>query len=160
QGMFIPINLDGGGTYSYLLLLMAVAGTSVGSINHLKYPAYIYEKGWRSRMSFSEQRSDLALSVLGQFVLSVLIQVAAAATFHCQAFDINTIEDLAAIFAGPLGEFGRVVLAIGLWAAVFTSYLGSNTGYGLIVADTYERFVQGRSQDAYDEATRDARRGR
>ena len=97
-------------------------------------------------MSFSEQRSDLALSVLGQFVLSVLIQVAAAATFHGKAFDVNTIEDLAAIFAGPLGEFGRVVLAIGLWAAVFTSYLGSNTGYGLIVADTYERFVQGRSQ--------------
>lgn len=158
-GLFIPSYPGATGAYSYFLLLMAVAGTSVGSINHLKYPAYIYERGWRSPKGFAEQRADLALSVAGQFVFAVLIQVAAAATFHGGSFDVASIEDLVQIFAGPLGEFGRVILGIGLWAAVFTSYLGSNTGYGLIVADTYERFVQRRAK-VDDQAVRDARRGR
>lgn len=158
HGLFIPSYPGSSGTYSYFLLLMAVAGTSVGSINHLKYPAYIYEKGWRSPMSFGKQRSDLALSVLGQFAFALLIQVAAAATLHGRAFDVVTIEDLVQIFAGPLGELGRIVLGIGLWVAVFTSYLGSNTGYGLIVADAYERFVQ-RRENVDNEPARDARRG-
>jgi len=63
------------------------------------------------------------------------------------------------VFAGPLGEIGRVVLGIGMWAAVLTSYLGSNMGYGLIVADTYEQFVRGHAGED-DESVRDSMCGR
>jgi manganese transport protein len=142
DGLFIPSFPDDRGPYSHILVLMAVAGTTVGSINHLKYPAYVYEKGWRSVQEFRVQRVDLALSVLGQCLLACVIQVAAAATLYGQEVQLRTLEDLSRVFSGPLGEAGRVALGIGMWCSVLMSYVGSNTGYSLIVADVYERFTR------------------
>lgn len=141
RGLLIPECPGAAGFYSYVLLLMALAGTTVGSINHLKYPAYVYEKGWRGPADASRQRVDLALSVIGQFLLAVTIQVAAAATLFHRGVTIRTVEDLSRVFSGPLGDTGRVVLGVGIWAAALMSYIGSNTGYSLLVADTYERFI-------------------
>jgi Mn2+/Fe2+ NRAMP family transporter len=147
------------GSYSFMLILMAVAGTTVGSINHLKYPAYVYEKGWRSPAAAVRQRADLAFSIAGKLTLAVIIQVAAAATLYRQGVDIRTIEDLSLVFSGPLGDTGRIVLGVGMWAAAFMSYVESNTGYSLLVADAYERFVRRRVPGDTD-ATRQEARGR
>jgi Mn2+/Fe2+ NRAMP family transporter len=45
-----------------------------------------------------------------------------------------------------------------MWGAVFTTFLGSNTGYSLLVADVYERFLSGRQRA--DASARDTKRGR
>jgi Mn2+/Fe2+ NRAMP family transporter len=140
RGLFVPSLPVSVERYSLWLVLMAVASTSVGSINHLKYPAYVYEKGWRSAAQFRKQRTDLALSLLGQCSLSVLFQVAAAATLFGDRVQIRGIEDLARVFSGPLGETGRLVLGTGLWCSVLMSFIGSNTGYSLIVTDAFSRF--------------------
>ena len=150
RGLFLPSYPAGAGVYSFILLLMAVASTTVGSINHLKYPAYVFEKGWRSAREFPKQRADLRLSVGAQFGLAVLIQVAAAATLHGKGGDIRTVEDLSRVFSGSLGETGRLVFGAGLWVAVLTSYIGSNTGYSFLVADVYERFLRGPSNESRD----------
>jgi Mn2+/Fe2+ NRAMP family transporter len=140
RGLFIPSYPDDEGFFSYLLVVLALAGTTVGSIGHLKYPAYVYEKGWHSIQDLRKQKFDLALSLSGQFLLAVLIQIAAAAAMHGQG-GIHSIEDLSKVFSTHLGEIGRVVAGIGIWAVAFSSYLASNTGYGLLVADVYERYL-------------------
>ncbi|MGH9673128.1 MAG: Nramp family divalent metal transporter [Bryobacteraceae bacterium] len=141
RGLLLPSFPDQQGIYSHFLVLMAVAGSAMGSINHLKYPAFVYEKGWRGIDVWQPQRIDLALSVSGQLLMAVLIQIAAAATLHGRGAEIRTIEDLSRVFSEPLGEPGRIVIGVGLWLSVFTTYIGSNTGYSLIVADICERFV-------------------
>ena len=159
SGLLIPSFPGDRGVYSHVLVLMAVAGTTVGSINHLKYPAYVYEKGWRSVQEFKKQRVDLALCVVGQCLLAVLIQIASAATLYGQGVELRSLEDLSRVFSGPLGATGRVALGIGMWCSVLMSYVGSNTGYSLIVADIYERFVHRRAAGPLVES-RDARRRR
>jgi Mn2+/Fe2+ NRAMP family transporter len=136
-----------------VVLLMALAASSIGSINHLKYPAFVFEKGWRDLTAQRKQRVDLALSCLGQLSVAALIQIAVAAALHGGGAQIKTVQDLAGIFSTHLGEPGRIVFAIAMWATVFSTYVGSNTGYSLIVADVYERFLRksragGESRDA------------
>jgi Mn2+/Fe2+ NRAMP family transporter len=139
-----------------VVLLMALAATSVGSINHLKYPAFVFEKGWRDLAVRRQQRIDLVLSCLGQLTIAALIQIAVAATLHGQGAQIRTLSDLAGVFSTHLGEPGRVVFAIGMWATVFSSNIGSNTGYSFIVADVYERLV--RRKRRVDESRDEVRR--
>lgn len=140
RGLVVP-SIHGSLRGSFVLL-MALAGTTVGTINHLKYPTLVYEKGWRRIEDLSKQRTDLAFSIVGQLVLSMLIQVAAAAALPRQGIQISSVEDLSAVFATRLGDAGRIVVGIGVWVSAFNSYIGSNTGYGLLVADVYERFVR------------------
>jgi Mn2+/Fe2+ NRAMP family transporter len=140
-----------------VVLLMALAASSVGSINHLKYPAFVFEKGWRDLSVQRKQRVDLALSCLGQLSVSALIQIAVAAALQGGGAQIKTVQDLSRIFSSHLGEPGRIVFAIAMWATVFSTYVGSNTGYSLIVADVYERFLR-KSRGAGD--SRDAVRQR
>jgi len=149
----VPSAPDDAGLYSVALLLMAMAGTTVGSLNHLKYPAYVYERGWRSADQLAAQRADLLVSVIGQFILAALIQIAAAATIHAQGATLRTVEDLSAVFGSQLGAVGRLALGIGLVAASFMSYIESNTGYSLIVADAYERFASRKTARTAEERT-------
>ena len=121
---------------------MALAASTVGSINHLKYPAFVFEKGWRDQSVRRKQRVDLALSCVGQLTIAALIQIAVAATLNGVGAEIRTLQDLSGVFSTYLGESGRVVFGIGMWATVSSSYIGSNTGYSLIVADVYERFLR------------------
>ncbi len=125
-----------------IVLLMALAASTVGSINHLKYPAFVFEKGWRDQSVRRRQRVDLALSCVGQLTIAALIQIAVAATLNGVGAEIRTLQDLSGVFSTYLGEAGRVVFGIGMWATVSSSYIGSNTGYSLIVADVYERFLR------------------
>jgi len=140
-----------------IVLLMALAASSVGSLNHLKYPAFVFEKGWRDLSAQRKQRVDLALSCVGQLSVAALIQIAVAAALHGGGAQIKTLQDLSRVFSTHLGEPGRIVFAIAMWATVFSTYVGSNTGYSLIVADVYERFLR-KSRHAGD--SRDAVRQR
>jgi manganese transport protein len=158
EGLLVPSFPSGEGFYSHILLLMAITNTSVGSVNHLKYPTFVYEKGWRSARDLKKQRIDVALSITGQFLTAALIQIAAAAALQGQDVVIRNLQDLTAMFWIPLGDTGRVLLLLGVWGAVYPGYMGSNTGYSLIVADTYERFLRRRCEHSAE--TRDMIRRR
>ncbi len=140
RGLLIPSLPDQQGVYGIYFVLAAIAGSSLGSINHLKYPAFVYEKGWRSLAEARKQRVDLVLSVTGQFLIAATIQLAAAGALYGEEAQIRTVEDLSRVFSGPLGEAGRILIGTGMCVTVFSSYVNSNTGYSLIVADTFERF--------------------
>jgi Mn2+/Fe2+ NRAMP family transporter len=101
---------------------------------------------------------DLLLTAVGLFLMSAMIQVAAAGALGGSAAVIEDAEDLAPMFAAVLGESGRIVLGLGRWAAVFTTYLAANTGYSLLVADIYSNVLAKRPE--LDESASQRRRER
>ena len=142
RGLFTPTWPTEYGIYGPTLVLMAVIAAAVGSLSNLKYSAYVHEKGWRNLSFLRTQRMDLILSVSAMFVMLAMIQIAAAGALQPRGIAVGNVEDLIPIFSRVLGGAGHIVLAVSLWAVVFTSYLGSGTGYGLIFADIYHRHLR------------------
>ena len=139
DGLIHPSLPVEGSHYSPALLLLALLGTTIGTVGILKYSAFVYEKGWRDLSHLKLQRADLFLGVAGAFIISAIIQIASAATLKPLGFHVENIEDLVPMFASVLGQSGRILLGIGLWATVFTTYVGSNMGYSLMASDIYEQ---------------------
>jgi Mn2+/Fe2+ NRAMP family transporter len=144
QGIFSPALPESGGFYSSVLVTMALVGSAVGSLTTLKHSAFMYEKGWRDTSFRRQQRLDLLFTAVGLFVLAALIQIAAAAVLQPRGLQVKNLDDLAPLFEFTLGAWGRVTLGLCLWATVFSTYLGSNTGYALMATDIYRRVVKGR----------------
>ena len=154
RGALLPSVPEGYGVYSYTLVLMALTGAGAGSLSNLKYAAFVHERGWRDRSFLKRQRIDLLLSGIGLYLMFVLVQVAAAATLRSSGGNLKRVEDLVPLFSAALGDAGRIVLAIGLWAAVFTTYLGANTGYSLMVTDIWNNVLRRRQRPGSDPGPR------
>jgi Mn2+/Fe2+ NRAMP family transporter len=135
RGFLEPSVSGGSGLFNAFFVLLALAGSASGAISNLKYSAFVHEKGWRDAGWLGAQRADLGRTALGLLLVGTLIQAAAAEALGPAAGELKTPEQLVAAFSDALGPNGRVVIAIGLWAAVFTTYLGANTGYSLMVSD-------------------------
>lgn len=137
RGALLPSAPAGGSGYSLAFLLLALVGAGTGALSNLKYAAFVQEKGWRDPSYLRTQRIDLVLSGTGLYAMLLLVQIAAAASLYPSTRPLREVEDLVPIFAHALGDSGRLVLGLGLWAAVFTTYIGANTGYSLLAADIW-----------------------
>jgi len=137
RGLLVPAIPNGHGFYSGTLILMALLGSGAASISNLKYAAFAREKGWRDVSFLRRQRIDLLVTGLLFLVMLVLLQVTAAATLGVHGARLKEVADLLPLFTTALGGAGRVVFAIGVWTAVFTTFIGANSGYGLLVADIW-----------------------
>lgn len=144
NGLIHPTLPVSDGFYSPALVAMTLIGAAVGSTTTLKYTAFMYEKGWRDASYRRQQRRDLLFTALGSFAFAAIIQVAAASVLRPRGLQVENLDDLAPLFEFTLGEWGRVTLGLCLWATVFSTYLGSNTGYALMATDIYHRLVKGR----------------
>lgn len=147
RGLFIPSIPQGYGSYSYPLVLMALVGAGAGSLSNLKYSAFVRAKGWQRLEFLRFQRRDLLVSVAALFVMLALVQIAAAGTLASLGVELDRIEDLVPLFSASLGAAGGILMAIGLWASVFTTYVGANTGYSLLAVDILENQLGKRSDD-------------
>jgi Mn2+/Fe2+ NRAMP family transporter len=136
-GFLNPTLGDVGGPVSAAFVLMALAGSAAGALSNLKYPAFLHEKGWRDPSRLAVQRTDLAFSAIGLLVMGALIQIAAAGALPPGSRAIEDPYELVPAFGAVLGPLGSIIVALGLWAAVFTTYLGANTGYSLVAADIF-----------------------
>ena len=144
RDLFHPSLGDTGGGLSAAFLLMAVIGSAAGALSNLKYPAFLHEKGWRDAGMLRLQRTDLLATALGLLTMGALVQSAAAAALPPGVSLINRPFELVSAFGAALGPMGSVLMALGLWAAVFTTYLAANTGYSLIAADIIGRLAGSR----------------
>jgi Mn2+/Fe2+ NRAMP family transporter len=118
-----------------MIVILMLLGGNLESVSNLKYSAFIFEKGWRDPSHLKRQRFDLATGLIGVFVMALLIQVAAAAILQPRGLQVKELDDLVTMFTQVIGPIGRAVLAVCVWVTVFTTYLGSNTGYSLLTAD-------------------------
>jgi len=136
HGILIPTVPESYG-YSYALVLLALIGAQVGGISNLKYAAFTHEKGWRTLPFLKALRCDVLLGAFAMYILILLVQVVAATTLSPDINGFKSVEDLAPMFTTALGSTGRIVFGICLWAIVFSTYIGSNTGYALLVSDAW-----------------------
>ena len=142
QGLLIPsIPLDHG-RYNIHLVIMALAGVGSGALGNLKYSYFVREHKWREENSLSWNRRNALLSVGGLLVMTVLVQISAASVLAPLGLRVQNTEELASLFSGPLGTAGYLAFALGLWAAIYSTVLGSNTGDALILSDLYHAVLR------------------
>jgi len=143
RGTLIPTRPVGEAFGGTVPIVVALIGTEAGSITNLTYSYFMYEKGWRDVSYLGRQRRDLLFSVVAMFLMAALLQVAAAGTLFQSGVDVQSAEDLVRIFSDRLGRAGRVIFALGLWAATFTTFVGANTGYAVVFSDITRRIIPG-----------------
>ena len=161
RGALIPGFPKDQGFHSVVLLITALIGSGAGSMTNLTYSYFIYEKGWRDVSCLKRQRFDLGLSAIFIFLMSALLQIAAAGTVHPLGIKLENADSLVQIFERTLGLPGRIIFALGLWAAAFSGFISGTMGYGLMVRDICRRFVPRLKRSDYQkggrqEAKRDA----
>jgi len=143
RGTLIPSLPQASGIYSAIFLLMVLIGTESGSMTNLTYTYFMYEKGWRDLSYLRRQRLDLAFGAGSIFVLGALLQITAAGTLGRDSLHLEKTGDLMQILTESHGSLGFAVFGLGLFAAVFTSYVGATTGYALIITDICRRLLPG-----------------
>ncbi len=148
RGVFVPSAPAGEAAYSLAFILLALVGSGAGALSNLKYAAFVHEKGWRDVSFLRLQRTDLLLSGAGLYAMLLLVQITAAASLYPAAQPLQDVQDLLPMFAGVFGDSGRIVLGVGLWATVFTTYTGATTGYSLLVADIWYNVLRPRPAGA------------
>lgn len=137
HGLLVPSLPPGRDMLSYSLILMALIGSGAGSLSNLKYASFVRERGWRDTSFLRRQRLDLIVSG-GLFItMLILLQVASAATLGRRGVTLSNVADLVPMFSTPLGPLGRIVFGVGVWTAVFTTFIGANTGYSMLIADIW-----------------------
>jgi manganese transport protein len=123
------------------LIAMAVFTAAIGSISNLSYSAYVHEKGWTNLQSISKQKRDLVASMAIMGLLIALIQIAAASVLHVRAFHVQELDDITRMYSEILGVPGRILFGLILWCGAFAGSLSNGSGQGILLADTYHRFV-------------------
>lgn len=140
HGLFIPSLPEAQGPYSSVLLLTAMLGTEASSLSNVTYSYFMWQKGWRDISYTSLQRRDLLYGIGAMFMTGAFLQIASAGTIGQAGVSPDNIEDLVRVFSERLGLLGRLAFSLGIWAAVFTSFVGGIRGYSLAVADVARTF--------------------
>jgi Mn2+/Fe2+ NRAMP family transporter len=146
KGLLIPSLPDAAGPYSAILLLTALLGTEACSMSNVTYSYFMWQKGWRDMSYSARQRMDLLYGIGAMFMMGCLLQIAAAGTIGQGGKVPVNVQDLVQVFSARLGWVGQLTFALGIWAAVFTSYIGGITGYSLAIADVFHSMRSGAGQ--------------
>lgn len=155
KGLFVPSFPDAQGPYSAILLLTALLGTEACSMSNVTYSYFMWQKGWRDISYSARQRMDLFYGIGAMFMMGCLLQIAAAGTLGQGGKSPGNVRDLVEVFSARLGWFGQLTFALGIWAAVFTSFIGGVTGYSLAIADVIHTLRRGGGIRSRDEVQRD-----
>jgi Mn2+/Fe2+ NRAMP family transporter len=146
KGLLIPSLPDAAGPYSAVLLLTALLGTEACSMSNVTYSYFMWQKGWRDMTYSARQRMDLLYGIGAMFMMGCLLQIAAAGTIGQGGKVPVNVQDLVQVFSARLGWIGQLTFALGIWAAVFTSFIGGITGYSLAIADVFHSMRAGAGQ--------------
>ncbi|MFQ5789574.1 MAG: NRAMP family divalent metal transporter, partial [Acidobacteriota bacterium] len=133
------------GPFGSLLIAMGMLGTVTGSIMNLVYPYFLEEKGWRGKSYRRLQLYDLMLAAVVLIVLNLSVWTLGAELIYSQGQTVQDLDGLTDLLGGVLGEGGRVLFLLGIFAAVFTSILGVALGLATLGCHCYLRWRTGRS---------------
>ena len=110
---------------------------------NLAYPYFIEQKGWRGPQYRRVQLYDFLLAVLVMIALDLAIWTLGAELVHGTGRTVSDLDSLTALLADVLGEGGRILFHLGVFAAVFTSIVGHAVGLGAIGSHGYRRWRAG-----------------
>ncbi len=101
---------------SFLMLLMALIGTTITPYMQIFQQSAIVDKGITVR-DYDEARADMALGVLLSDLIAYFIIVATGATLYVKGIQIETAADAAVALEPLAGPFAKYLFAIGLFGA-------------------------------------------
>lgn len=143
QGMY-RVEMPGEhGKFSPLLVGVAMIGAVGGSLMNLAYPYFLDAKGWKGPQYRKVQFYDFLLGVIVMIVLNLAVWILGAELLHPKGITISTIHDLPQLLVPALGNNGRVLLYVGIFAACYTSIIGKAVGLGYMGAHAWLRWQAG-----------------
>ena len=101
---------------SFLMLLMALIGTTITPYMQIFQQSAIVDKGITVR-DYDEAHADMALGVLLSDLIAYFIIVATGATLYVKGIQIETAADAAVALEPLAGPFAKYLFAIGLFGA-------------------------------------------
>ena len=134
---------DATGRFNPLLVGAAMIGAVGGSIMNLAYPYFLDAKGWRGPQYRRVQTYDFLLAMVAMIVLNLAVWTLGAELLYPDR-QIHALDDLPALVSTVLGEWGRVLFYLGIFAAIYTSILGHAAGLGLLGTHAWLRWRTGR----------------
>ena len=123
------------GQFSALLVILSLIGAVGGSISNLLYPYFMQQKGWRGPKFRRLQTYDLAFGTLVLVILNLSVWTIGAEVLNPRGITLKDIDDLASLLTIALGALGGPIFYLGVFAALYSSVIGSATGYGLLCVD-------------------------
>jgi NRAMP (natural resistance-associated macrophage protein)-like metal ion transporter len=142
---------------AYLLMIIAVIGTTISPWMQFYIQAAVVDKGVRAEQ-YPASRIDVVSGAIITDVIAYFIVVACAATIYihnlhvpaASQIQVNDAGDVAVALKPLVGKFASLLFAIGLLnAAIFTaSILPLSTAYYVCEAFGFERGVDNRFGDA------------
>ena len=133
---------DQRGNFDPLLVAVAMIGAVGGSLMNLIYPYFLEAKGWRGPQYRRVQLYDFLLAITAMIVLDLAVWVLGAELLYPDR-RIKALDDLPQLLSGVLGEGGRVLFYLGIFAAVYTSVLGHAAGLAYLGSHAYLRWRAG-----------------
>ena len=131
------------GPFHPLLIAIGMIGAVGGSLMNLVYPYFLEAKGWRGPRYRRVQMYDFLLAVIVMIILDLAIWVLGAELLHPEKLTIKHLDDLPRLLSRALGEAGRVLFYLGVFAAVFTSLVGHALGLACLGSHGYLRWRAG-----------------
>jgi Mn2+/Fe2+ NRAMP family transporter len=120
------------GPFDSALLAVGMIGAVGGSLMNLAYPYFIDQKGWRGPEYRRVQTYDFLVAIIVMIILDLSIWTVGAELVHGRGRTVHDLDGLAALLTEVLGNTGRVLFHLGVFAAVFTSIIGHAVGLGAI----------------------------
>jgi Mn2+/Fe2+ NRAMP family transporter len=130
------------GPFDPLLVAVAMIGAVGGSLMNLAYPYFLEAKGWRGPEYRRVQFYDFLLAVFMMIVLNLSVWTLGAELLYPDRH-IKTLDDLPRLLSSVLGEGGRWLFYVGIFAALYTSILGHAAGLAALGSHAWLRHRTG-----------------
>jgi Mn2+/Fe2+ NRAMP family transporter len=131
------------GNFSPATVAIAMIGAVGGSLMNLAYPYFLEAKGWRGPQYRRVQFYDFLVAVAMLVVLNLSVWILGAQLLFPLGRTIKELHDLPQLLSDVLGEPGRVLFYLGLFAAIYTSVLGHAAGLAYLGSHAYLRHKAG-----------------
>jgi Mn2+/Fe2+ NRAMP family transporter len=139
------------GRFDPLLVAVAMIGAVGGSLMNLAYPYFLEAKGWRGPQYRKVQLYDFLLAITAMIVLNLAVWTLGAELLYPDQ-QIKSLDDLPRLLSEILGERGRWLFYLGIFAAIYTSVLGHAAGLAYMASHAWLRWRAGTSKIASDYA--------
>lgn len=120
------------GPFGAMAVAIAMVGAVGGSLMNLVYPYFLEQKGWKGPKYRRLQTYDFILAIFAMIIFNLAVWTLGAELVHTSGKSIGTLDDLTFLLSIVLGESGRILFLLGMFAAVFTSLLGNGLGLGYL----------------------------
>ena len=128
------------GAFGAVLIAVGMIGAVAGSLMNLVYPYFLDAKGWKGPRYRRLQLYDLLFAIVVMIVLNLSVWVLGAEVLHPEGLKVEKLDDLPRLLSQMIGEGGRILFYLGVFAAIYTSLIGHATGLASLGTHAYRRW--------------------